>query len=103
MPYVKKTIEWYWTDQGAKTLAAAGDICNVYRYKGQLYPWTQYQRRLIRKGVGLPTTTAKLREIRPDAHPVAVPPTLCELDDRRQREKNRIARMEIYGQKTQRI
>ena len=102
-PFINKTIEWYHSYHGCKALAEAGDICHVYRYKGQVYPWTWYHRKLIRKGVGIPTRTAELRDLRPDAHPIATPPTLQELDDRRQRELNRLRRLEIYGQKTQRI
>ena len=101
MSYIQSIIEWYQTESGAAALADAGDIAHQFRFRGSLYPLSDYAKRKIRRALAIPETVEGLREIRPDVHPVNVPPSLEELEERRIRHRQKEQRHAIYAQKYQ--
>ena len=102
--YLDKVVEWYSTDAGSTALAAHGDISHCYRFKGKLWPLTDYQKRYIRGKIGIPTTREGLQKLREDPiSEINTPPTLEEIQEREVRHAQTQKRKEIFAQRTQRI
>lgn len=103
MSYLARILEWYFSRHGSAALAEAGDVCATFRYRGKLYPLTDYQKRYLRKRLGLPVRVQDLRQARPDCHPIELPPTLSDLEDRRIKYVQAEKRKAIFCQQTDRI
>lgn len=67
LSYLPKLIEWHETKDGAKYIAENGDILNVFRYQGKIYPLGRFLSNKLRTHFDIPNKAADRLQENPNA------------------------------------